>query len=54
MDRGMAERDVAEAFEVSVRTLNRYLRLRRETESLEPKPIPGQPLVKGAALEERR
>jgi transposase len=50
VDRGVAKRDVAEMFGVSVRTINRYLRLRRETESLAPRPIPGRPSVKGAAL----
>lgn len=50
VDKGLAKRDVAEAFGVSVRTLNRYLRLRRETGSLEPREIPGRPSVKGAAL----
>ena len=50
VDKGLAKEDVAETFEVSVRTINRYLLLRRETESLEPRPIPGGPPVKGAAL----
>lgn len=50
VDKGLAKGDVAEAFAVSVRTINRYLRLRRETESLGPRAIPGRTSVKGAAL----
>ena len=50
VDKGVAKGDVAEAFGVSVCTINRYLRLRRETESLAPRPITGRPSVKGAAL----
>jgi len=48
--KGTAKRDVAETFGVSVRTINRYLRLRERTDSLEPGAIPGRPSVKGAAL----
>ena len=50
VDKGMAKGEVAETFGVSVRTINRYLRLRLETESLEPRAIPGRTSVKGAAL----
>lgn len=50
VDKGMGKKGVAETFGVSVPTINRYLRLRRETQSLAPKSIPGRPSVKGAAL----
>jgi transposase len=35
----------------SVPTIKRWLKRRRETGDVEPKPIPGRPCVKGAALE---
>ncbi len=50
VDKGLGKAVVAETFGVSVRTINRSLRLRRESGSLAPKPIPGRPSVKGAAL----
>jgi transposase len=51
VDRGMPRKDVARVFGVSEPTIRRYLRLRRETGDVEPKPIPGPPAHKGAALE---
>ena len=51
-DRGMPRREVARVFGVSEPTIRRYLRLRRQTGDLEPKPVPGPPARKGAALEE--
>ncbi len=50
VDRGMPKAEVAEAFGVSARSVDRYLELRRETGSLAPRRIPGRPSVKGAAL----
>lgn len=50
VDRGMPKAEAAEAFGVSARSVDRYLELRRETDSLAPRPIPGRPSVKGAAL----
>jgi transposase len=37
---------------VSVPTIKRWLKRRRETGDVEPKPIPGRPRLKGTALEE--
>jgi transposase len=52
-DRGMPRAEVAQIFGVSEPTIRRYLRLRRETGGVEPRPVPGPPARKGAALEER-
>ncbi|MDP9456999.1 MAG: helix-turn-helix domain-containing protein [Actinomycetota bacterium] len=50
-DRGMALKEVAHLFGVSEPTIGRYLRLRRETGDVGPRPVPGPPAKKGAALE---
>jgi transposase len=51
VDRGMPRKDVARVFGVSEPTIRRYLKLRRETGDVKPKPVPGPPARKGAALE---
>jgi len=51
VDRGMPREDVVRVFGVSEPTIRRYLRLRRETGGVEPRPVPGPPAKKGAALE---
>jgi transposase len=51
VDRGVPREEVARTFSVSVPTIKRWLKRRRETGDVEPKPIPGRPGVKGAALE---
>jgi transposase len=51
VDRGVPRGEVARTFSVSTPTIKRWLRRRRETGDVEPKPIPGRPSVKGAALE---
>jgi len=51
VDRGMARWEVAETFGVSEPTVRRYLRLRRETGGVDPRPPSGPPARKGAALE---
>lgn len=51
VDRGASREEVAETFSVSVPTIKRWLRRRRETGGVEAIPIPGRPRVKGAALE---
>jgi len=51
VDRGVPREEVAKTFSVSVPTIKRWLKRRRETGDVEPKPIPGRPRVKGAALE---
>ena len=52
LDRGMPRAEAARIFGVSEPTIRRYLRLRRRTGDVEPKPVPGGPPArKGAALE---
>ena len=53
VDRGMPRKEVARVFGVSEPTIRRYLRLRRETGDVEPKPVSGPPARKREALEER-
>lgn len=48
---GMPREDVAMRFAVSVPTITRWLRLKRETGGLAPKPVPGPSAVKMKALE---
>ena|SRR3712207_4576633 len=51
IDCGVPREEVAKTFSVSVPTIDRWLKRRRESGDVEPKPIPGRPSVKGAALE---
>lgn len=51
IDRGVPREEVARIFSVSVPTIKRWLKRRRETGHVEAKPIPGRPSVKGVALE---
>ena len=51
VDRGMPREEVAQTFGVSKPTIRRYLRLRRETGVVDPKPPSGPPARKGRALE---
>ena len=44
---------MAQVFGVSEPTIRRYLKLRRETGDVQPKPVPGPPARKRRALEER-
>lgn len=53
VDRGMPRKEVARVFGVSEPTIRRYLRLRRETGDVEPRPVPGPPARKREALEEQ-
>ncbi|HEY0735252.1 MAG TPA: hypothetical protein VGD69_10135 [Herpetosiphonaceae bacterium] len=48
--RGMLRADVVRTFQVSLATRKRYLKQRRETGQVMPKPYPGRPASKGAAL----
>jgi transposase len=50
--KGMPREDVAEQFEVSVPTIERWLRQRRETGGVAAKPVPGPVAVKTDALVE--
>lgn len=52
IDAGKPREEVAQTFSVSVPTIKRWLKRRRETGDLEPKPIPGRPSLKGATLQE--
>ena len=48
---GHRQAEIAAAFQVSVSTIKRYLKQRRETGTLTVKPIAGRPSKKGAALD---
>src|ERR671922_1804454 len=52
VDRGVPREEVARTFSVSVPTIKRWLKRRRETGDVEPKPIPGRPPRKGMMLKE--
>jgi transposase len=52
VDAGKPREEVAKTFSVSMPTIKRWLKRRRETGDVEPKPIPGRPRLKGAALQE--
>lgn len=52
VDSGVPREEVAKTFSVSVPTIKRWLKRRRETGDVEPRPIPGRPRLKGAALED--
>jgi transposase len=47
---GTPREDVARQFAVSLPTITRWLRLKRETGELVPKPVPGPPAIKLDAL----
>lgn len=51
VEQGHRQAQIAAAFQVSVATIKRYLKQRRETGPLTVKPIPGRPPKKRAALE---
>ena len=50
VDRGVPRRQAAEVFGVSVPTIERYLRRRRETGRVDPSPRPGRPAAKAERL----
>ncbi len=50
VDRGMPRNEVARIFGISVPSIKRWLRRRRESGDVEPSPIPGPPATKGAML----
>src|ERR671938_29085 len=52
VDAGNPREEVARTFSVSMPTIKRWLRRRRETGDVEPEPIPGRPARKGAMLKE--
>ena len=52
VDAGKPREEVAKTFSVSIPSIKRWLKRRRETGDVSPKPIPGRTPVKGAALKE--
>lgn len=50
VEKGLPRTTIAQVFGVSLATIKRYLKLRRETGHLSPKAIPGRPAKKGGAL----
>ena len=50
VDEGKPREQIIELFHVSRATIKRYLKQRRETGTLQPRPIPGRTPKKGAAL----
>jgi transposase len=52
VDAGTPREQVAETFSVSMPTIKRWLKRRRETGDVQPEPIPGRPARKGAMLRE--
>jgi transposase len=52
VERGMKRAEAGETFAVSLPTIKRWLKQRRETGGLAPKPIPGPPAIKRDALME--
>jgi transposase len=51
VDVGHSQAETAKTFTVSLATIGRYLKQRRETGHVKPKAIPGRPAVKGAKLQ---
>ena len=52
VDAGNRREEVARTFSVSMPTIKRWLKRRRETGDVKPKPIPGRPSRKGVMLRE--
>jgi transposase len=48
---GKPTEEVAKTFSVSMPTIKRWLKRRRQTGDVEPEPIPGRPSRKGAMLQ---
>jgi len=51
VDDGQSRAEIIELFQVSRATIKRYVKQRRETGAVVPRPIPGRPSKKGAALQ---
>jgi transposase len=51
VDRGMPRKEVARIFGISLPSIKRWIKRRRESGDVEAKPIPGPPARKGAVLE---
>ena len=52
VDGGTPREEVAKTFRVSVPSIKRWLKRRRQTGDVAPKPIPGRTPLKGAALKQ--
>jgi transposase len=52
VDAGTPREELARTFSVSMPTIKRWLKRRKETGDVQPKPIPGRPSKKGAMLKE--
>jgi transposase len=52
VDAGTPREEVARTFSVSMPTIKRWLKRRRETGDVQPRAIPGRPVRKGAMLKE--
>ena len=52
VDRGIPRKQAVEVFDVSLATIKRWLKRRRQTGDVEAKPLPGKRSVKGVALRE--
>jgi transposase len=52
VDAGTPREEVARTFSVSMPTIKRWIKRRRETGDVEPRVIPGRPSRKGAMLKE--
>src|SRR5260370_41668657 len=50
-DEGISRVQIMDLFQVSRATIKRYLKQRRETGTVLPRPIPGRPPKKGGALQ---
>jgi|SRR5215212_8469190 len=50
VERAVPREEVAKTFSVSMPTIKRWMKRRRETGDVEPKPSPGRPSRKGAML----
>src|SRR5206468_12562719 len=51
VDEGKPRAEIIDFFQVSRATIKRYVKQRRETGTVLPRPIPGRPPKKGAALQ---
>ena len=52
IDSGKPREEVARTFSVSMPSIKRWLKRRKETGDVQPEPIPGRPSRKGAMLKE--
>jgi hypothetical protein len=51
VDHGKSRAEIIDLFQISLATIKRYVKQRRETGTVLPRPIPGRPSKKGAALQ---